>query len=209
MPLTLTLLLGLVAGCSSSDDKAIQRNEQATTGLQQTRNELDAADAQVDATLNSLRALASQDSGDLRPTYKKFSDDVDKLGTMADDARNRATAMRERSTEYINKWRQEAEGISDPQLRQASEQRQASARADFEKVAALAQQTRAAYDPFMKDLRDIRTALSNDLTPAGVRAVRPVIDRTIQEGQAVRGRIGALNAEIDALSRRWSSAMRG
>ena len=84
--------------------------------------------------------------------------------------------------------------------------RQANAKAEFDKVSARAEETKTAYEPFMQGLRDIRTALSNDLTPAGVRTARPTIDRTLKSGVTVRTKLGALTAEIDGLSQRWSSA---
>jgi chromosome segregation ATPase len=207
MGLALALMLGVAVGCSNQD-KGLERNEKATTGIQQTTKELAEADAQVDATLKSLSALTTQDSGDLRTGFKHYTDDVDKLNKMAESARSRAVAMREKSTEYVQSWQKESAGITNPDVKQVSEARQAAAKADFEKVAAKAEETRAAYAPFVQDLTDIRTAVSNDLTPGGIKAIKPIADRAIQEGQAVRAKIQALNSEIGGLGQRWSSTMK-
>ena len=62
VPLALALLFGIAAGCSSQD-KGLDRGEAATTGLQNTRKELTEADAQIEATLSSLRALSAGGRG--------------------------------------------------------------------------------------------------------------------------------------------------
>ncbi|HEY7117032.1 MAG TPA: DUF2959 family protein [Tepidisphaeraceae bacterium] len=204
-PALVCLALIATTGCSSNP-KGPERSAAAVESLRDTKDQLSKADAQVGETITSLNTLMGQNSGDLRPTFNKFSDEIRQTREMAEAASNRAAAMRERTNEYVTQWQAEQKAITDPELQRMSQERASRATAQFDRVRSVAQETRAAYQPWMQSLTDVQTFLANDLTSAGVTAAKPKAMRAVDQGNALRAKIGQLEAEIDRVAATWSSA---
>ena len=67
-------------------------------------------------------------------------------------------------------------------------------------IQAKAQDTRGAYEPFMRDLKDLGTYLSNDLTPAAIQAAGPVFEKVKASGQVLKQKLDALKREMDDIA---------
>ena len=50
-----------------------------------------------------------------------------------------------------------------------------------------------AYDPFISNMKDIRTYLSNDLTPGGVKRLEPTIEKARRDGAALQKALDDFN----------------
>ena len=107
--------------------------------------------------------------------------------------------MRERQDEFIAKWQEEMATVKDPTLKSTLEQRREAVRANYERVRAAGQAVRDAYDPFVAKLDEIQKTLSIDLTPPTVTGIRSVIDSARKDGQTLKDRLGALQAELDRI----------
>jgi hypothetical protein len=197
--------MAFTTGCGSSN-KGPDRTARAVQSFKDTRKDVADANKHVKATNDSLRALTSG-SGDLRSAFNKYSDNVKKMQDISKNARQRAAAMREKTDAYTQAWQKELEGITDAELRKASEERAAAAKKEFEKVRSVAQEARAAYEPYMQGLQDVEKFLANDLTAGGVASARTKADETIRAGDTLQARLTALEAELDALSAQWSSKL--
>ena len=194
------VLIFQVGGCSSGGDGRTAESKKAVDGLESTRQELVRAKGEVQQVNASLDRLAA--GGNLEQTYKQYTKEVADVRTAAARARARARAqdMRERERQYVAKWEKEMEQVSSPELKQGAEQRRATFRQDFGRVTTAAQSARDAYQPYIRELTDIQTALANDLTPQGVGAAKPAITKAKSEGQTLVQRIDALIAELDNVS---------
>ena len=190
------LVLPLV-GCSSGPKPAKESSE-AVQSLSDTRSAIVSAKAQVNKTVAAMNNLSS--GGDLRSNYTKFSDAIAQTQSDAERARKRAEEMRSRAKEYTAKWEKEMESISSPELRASAEQRRTQVRQNFDAVSQAARDAKAAYEPFMQDLTDIQKALALDLTPAGVQAVRPTMDRVNADATTLNSKLDALIAALDRVS---------
>jgi hypothetical protein len=196
--------IGLIIGGCSSDAKGPGRTAKAVESLGATKKELADASKQVAATNDSLRKLVDA-SGDLRPMYNKFADNVRKTEDAAKQARGRAEGMRKNTDAYVAQWQKESGSITDEQLRRMSQDRANSAKGDFDRVRGAATEAKSAYEPYMQGLKDVQQYLANDLTVAGVQSIRPKADDTIQKGQALQQGLTNLQGELDALAAKWSS----
>ena len=67
-------------------------------------------------------------------------------------------------------------------------------------IQAKAQDTRGAYEPFMRDLKDLGTYLSNDLTHAAIQAAGPVFEKVKASGQVLKQKLDALKREMDDIA---------
>jgi chromosome segregation ATPase len=206
---TLALVACAVASGCSSNPKGPGRTAKAVESLNDTRKQLANASKQVNDTNQSLRTLADASSGDLRSLYNKFAENVRDTEEAAKKARERSEAMRKNTDAYVAEWQKEFGTISDEQLRRMSQERASAARADFERVRSAAAEARAAYEPYMQGLKDVQQYLANDLTADGVRSIRPKADDTIRKGDTLQQRIAAVQAEVEALSGKWSSKLGG
>jgi hypothetical protein len=196
------------AGCSSNP-KGPERSAKAVESFRETQKNLAAANAQVQATNESLRQLTAAPAGDLRPAFNKFAQNVRETQDLAKKAAERATAMRARTDVYVTQWNAEIQGITDEQLRAQGQQRMAAGRAEFARVATVALEARQAYEPYMTGLQDIQTYLSNDLTAGGVASVQGKAQATIAAGEALRRKLDAVQQELEQISSKWSSRIAG
>jgi chromosome segregation ATPase len=190
-----------LAGCASGNS-SIKRSVRATTGLDQTRAELTRVIEQITATMDSLTAMQNA-TGDLKAPFQNFVRETNRLSSDIDRARARFRDMRDRAEVYIAEWQAEVEGIQNEEIRAISAERSAQAQKDWEHVEEAARLAGEPVDPFMQRLTDIQTALANDLTAAGVEAMHNQITEANTEAARIKRRVGALQAEIDALIVKW------
>jgi predicted nucleic acid-binding Zn-ribbon protein len=187
-------VLFAMMGCAS--DAGRERSGKAVGGLKATRDELAAGRKQIDEVLAALDSLQNA-QGDLRPAYNKYKDEVKQTEDKAKDIRARAADMRARADEYQQKWQEEMSKVSNPDLKAAAQARSARIRERYSAIAAAADEVRTAYQPFIKDLKDVQTYLSNDLTPAALSAARPVFDKARSAGQKLQAKADTLATEMN------------
>ena len=192
---TTLLILSLTAGCSSSG--RMEEGEKAVEGFAKLKAGLAKAQTQVDEVIKSMDQL--QAGGDLQKSYSTFNSEVSDLQKTAAAAKKRADAMRKNVDAYVQKWQKEMETLSDPTIKASLGQRREAVRANFTRVSDSAHAVRGAYDPFVAHLQEIQKALSIDLTPANVAGIKPSIDKARADGQTLKQRIAALQAELDRI----------
>jgi hypothetical protein len=186
---------GLIGGCQS--DPRMSETGKAVESFSKTKAAVGKAEGQVDQVLASLSAVSS--SKNLVPDTKTFNAQVEELRYTAEAAKKRAEAMKESQDAFVQKWQEEMSTINDPALKSTLEQRRDAVRTHFNRVKSAGQSVRDAYTPFMDRLTEIQKALSIDLTPQTVTSIRPVTDRAQSDGQMLKQKLQALQAELDAI----------
>lgn len=194
LALSLGACFATAGGCAS--DPGRERSAGAVGGLQQTRSELAAARKQVDQVVAAAAAVQSA-QGNLAPAYDTYKKEVAETESKAQDVRKRSVDMQARGQEYRAKWRAEMSKVDNPDLKAAADARAAKVEQKYATITAKAQEVRTAYEPFIKDIKDLQTYLSNDLTPAGVQGARPAFDKVRTEGNALNQKLDALQKELD------------
>jgi hypothetical protein len=56
-----------------------------------------------------------------------------------------------------------------------------------------------AYDPFIRNMKDIRTYLSNDLTTSGIKKIEPTIEKARRDGAALQKALDDFNRASDGV----------
>ena len=196
---------GAATGCASKENTGrTAENQKAVVSLKDTRSELAKGKAEVNDATAALDKLAAG-GGSLEQSFKQYSaavKDVEKAGARA---RTRAQEMRNNGRLYVQNWEKETEQIASPELKAGATVRREKIRDNYQKIEAASSGVRDAYQPFLRDLKDIERALASDLTPAGVEAAKGAIDKTKAEGTELNARIDALLAELDSVSGGMSS----
>jgi hypothetical protein len=187
---------GLVGACKSTPKAPTPT---ATESMMATGSRLDKANGQIDAVMGSLDGIVANKNGDLRSAYNKFSAEVSDLESSADTARKSANAMREHSKENFDAWANEVQNISDPTVKKAAMARRDQATASYQRVREANNSVRMAYEPFVSNLRDIRTALGSDLTGHGVDAMGPAINNAHSQASALKSALANLKGAMTDL----------
>ena len=199
-------LLGsvLVAGCASDSGGRTDESKKAVESMHGTRQQLVKAKQEVQQANAALDKLAA--GGNIAQSYSQFTKEVADVKAEGERARARAQDMRARGQQYVANWEKETSQISSPELRAGADQRRAKVKQNYEQISASARAARDAYEPYLRDLQDIQRALASDLTPAGVDAARPAIEKAKAEGETLQQRLDESIARLDEVGGSMSSS---
>jgi len=190
----------LLAGCETTGQRAqAKKATRAVTSMEQTRAELVKADQQVDEAMVALDRLASSPAA-LPDAYRVYTAEVSETTKQAREAQERADRMRERWRDYITAWEMEVDDVTTPELQAKATERRQAVRENYDRLRDASRAMDTAYEPFLRQLRDIQTTLSLDLTPAGIEAAEPAIEAARQSAQNLKQQISAFVSEIDQVA---------
>ena len=186
-----------VAGCATT---GYQRANKAGAGMTALRQELMFGRQQVTRTLNALNGLVGSEVGDLLPKYKAFESEVARLNKSGNNASWLAAVMRSNTAAYFEQWGKEIETIQNPQVRAESAKRRSETMRSYQQIEGPAREAAAAYDPLLRDLRDIQSHLKQDLTARGIAGARGFVSTATQDAAALQQKIGAVVGELDRIA---------
>lgn len=189
----ITLTAAAVAGCSTQGEKSLE-------SFAQTRKEVDEARRQVDVTLVSLHALRGTPTAALKDNFRGYREAVEDLEEQGEEARQRATALKERTDSHVRAWESEMKSIKDPAIKASLEDRKRAVRSNFELFKMYAQDARKAYEPYLAGNKDIVRALSIDLSAGAISSLSPSIDKVLLDGKELQGRLGAMQRALDNIA---------
>jgi hypothetical protein len=201
--ISLAASAALLAGCTSS---GYRKADQTAASLQEAARGIDDTLPPFDAVLVALNDLVDTPDADIAPQFQAYSSAVSLLETQVQAANVHADAMQQEGLAYFQKWNQERSKIENGRLRIRSLDRKLEVAAEFEAARASYAQFRADFDPFISDLKDIRTALATDLTPGGLESVRSLAGKANTNGPPLRASLVNLSAEFKSLGATLSSS---
>jgi hypothetical protein len=195
--LSLLALTALISGCATS---GYQKANHTAASLQSTSDCINKGTGQIDAALASLSQLVDNPSADLKAQLKTFDSSVSGVESMSREIGSRVASTQQQGAEYFQKWDEDMAQIQNTDIRSNSADRKEAVVKQFDRVKASYESTRGQLMPFVADLRDIRTALSTDLTPAGVEAIRGAASKANAKGVVVRQSLSELAVQYKDLS---------
>jgi hypothetical protein len=160
---SVTLAAGLVACASSGpsrSSKAVETMEESHAGLTKVRT-------QIDETLNSLRDVMNAGPEQIRPSFGKYSRDVDRLRSDAEQTKKQFQNMKAKRNEYLAEWDKEQGNVRDPELRKLGDSRRSDVKSDLDRMVDSLRVASDLFDPFLSNLRDVQKVVGNDLTSTG------------------------------------------
>ena len=185
------------AAARSASASAPRAGTLAPSGLDQFRADLVRGEQQVDGTLAALGELTDPNQADLRGAYDRYTDQLTRMKAQADSMKNEADAMRASRDAYFAKWEDRAMEIENPTIRASAEARRKRLRDAHERIATASGDVRDAYEPFIKNLEDIRKYLSTDLSKASVADLEDAAKSTRAQGGIVKEKIGVIIRMLD------------
>jgi len=192
------LCLAMIAGCVTT--KGYSRAAATAQRIGDLRTEFEVAKVQINLTTDSLNTLVRTQGVDLRPVYAGFVKNLAQLEAEAAKISAGIDSLQARGEAYYTAWEQELPLITDTDLRARNTERLNQSREQFRAVVSTALEARAAFDPFLVELRDVQRALAYDLNPGGVAAMAPSAEQAEQNGIALKAEIDRAIAELDTLT---------
>lgn len=193
---TAVITAGLITGCASAN---YNKSAGTAAALSQSSAKIDQGGAQIDDCLASLNDLVSHPQPDLRAQYTTFSTAVNALSATAKDVAAKNDAMKAQGTAYFAEWDNENATMRNENIRERSEARQAEVAGHFARIGHQYDDARAAFTPFMSDLKDVQTFLSNDLTTGGLAAVKDIAAKATTDAVPLKDSLIQLSMEFKSL----------
>ncbi len=191
--LALLLALALATGCRTN---GYHKSEAAGKSLREAAAEVQAESRAIDATVEALNDLVNNPASDLKPQFRRYSKALDRLvATAAQTERTRAE-MELKSAEYFDAWDRQTTGINYGIIREQSEARRAEVTNRFHSINTRYQDAQGVVRPLITYFNDIRTALSVDLTPAGLDAVKSIVSNADNNARKVQVALGRLTEDL-------------
>lgn len=194
----LAVACAIAAGCTSSSSKEYKPAVKTSTSLEEAAQTVDKTNAQLDEVMLRLDTLAKH-PGDMSKAFKDYSAAVSNLESTSQDVNAKVIAMQNQRDAYFAQWDKDVATIQNEAVRDRSEQRKAELQAQFKKVQADYQQLQKTLSPLMSDLRDIRTAVSINMTAGGIAAIQGTAKQAHGEADSVRQALTALSADFKKL----------
>jgi ABC-type transporter Mla subunit MlaD len=191
--LALAGALTAIVGCASSN---YERGAATSASITDAANKIDAGKVKIDATLTSLNDLVNTSQGDLAPKYKQFSAAVNNLQSAAKDVKDRVADMREKGSEYFKAWDEQLAQIKNEDIKNRSAERKQTVQKEFTDIKKSYTEVQMAFEPFMSNLRDIQTALGNDLTMQGIASIKGAAEQADKHGAELNASVDKLAAEF-------------
>lgn len=191
-------VIALVSACASLGSRGGQHPvENVTSSMSQVHSDLQDAIVQVDVVDASIDSLLTPNEEPLPSAFDRYSDHVTEMEKVGAQLEKHADAMRSKGTNYFSEWQTNEDSVTNAQVRDISATRQAEQRETFSEISKNSSEVKRALQTYISDLRDIETYLSNDLTPAGVKAIAPVAKQARQDGEALQQAIKPMMSAID------------
>lgn len=193
------LFLGAAAflgGCAAT---GMDRSVKTVNSIDDVDNEIRKVVVQIDITDASLNSLIKAEQPDLKKSFSTYSDELATLDKMGKQVLKRIEEMRSQSKEYFAEWEKQGEAYTNPQIRALSEQRRYKLAEIYARVPAAGAGIKGTFIAYLTDLNEIRMYLSNDLTPAGVKAIAPVAGKTVQDVEDLKTSIQPVISALDEI----------
>jgi len=200
------VLLWSANGCASRSYAPLEANVES---LRSVRQALEEANAQADRALASLRKVVAWADRDPRPAFDEFEDDFDKLEEISKESSDRTKAMTEASEQYFQSWHAENAGMKTSELQELSAERMSVARESWVNVQERAVGMDEAFQDYLDRLRELRGYIANNLSPSGIEAARPFVERAERSGKVLEERIADMMSGLDRMTARVAPAGAG
>ena len=201
---TITLTLAglaaaaLITGCATSS--GYKQADKTGQGIADFHKEVLNVKKAVDQNMSLLDKITETASQDPRKAYEAFAKSVNQVESAREKAAKRAADVKTAGTAYFKTWEAQLANISNPEIRQLAEERKARLNEMFGKLGPLLEAAKADFDPYLADIKDLRTFLSQDLTIAGVDAAKATILKTQEHGNKLQISLDKLVAEMNSIA---------
>ncbi len=192
MAVTIMVALHVVAEEGGTATQNVIGMEKVKSGLV-TLNELVLSTA---ATLQKVKE-ASQTPGELKGAISQFTQEFSSLEKQAENIRVDVVRMKALSKAHYDQWTKELDSMGNADLKKKASSRFDEVKEQFDKIMDSGEEAKRAFVPFVSDLKDIKTYLQADSTPAAAKSLSNTIWKLGLKSKTVSGEIKDVIEQID------------
>lgn len=195
--LPVVFLVGvLFVGCTTPN---FRKASSTSSTLRDAALNIDNTLAPLDAVNVALYDLVNNPEANRTSQFTKFSAAVSDLESQAERLGKQAKEMRADNLAYLEQWDEELATIKNDDIQNRSEERKDEVAARMKKVRENYLRTAAELSPFLVNLRDLRTALSTDLTAGGIESISGLEKRVTFDAEQLRSSLIDLSVDFKSL----------
>ncbi len=192
----LSILATVTAGLTGCSSAGYTKGNAASRSFENAAAEVQAQSEDLDQTIGTLKQLITQPGPDLRKPFRRYSRHLDRFAASALRVEATGHLLEQKHAEYLRAWEQELSAIDFEHVRALSQARRAEVSQRFDAVHRRYQENQAVVQPMIAYFQDIRRALSTDLTPGGLQALKGTVAHADENAAKVRTALAALTAEL-------------
>ena len=172
-----------LSGCATT---GMQRSEKAVTTMKTVEDDIRKAVVQIDVTNASLADLVKPGQNDIKKVYSIYSDNTDKMEDIGKRVLEHTEKMRLQGKDYFGEWQKQGNTYENPDIQALSEQRRADMSSIYVKISEASVGVKGSLKTYLTDIVEIKTYLSNDLTPKGVESITPIAEKAVTDGNNLK-----------------------
>jgi DUF2959 family protein len=165
----LLLAFALATGCKSSGS---QQADSTAMHMDEMHAAIVSLKESVSATATSLAKVVEQADVDPKTPFEQYEKNVSATKSGVDRAGSQVKSMKEQGATYFAEWEKQAATITDPDLKEAADERRVKLSKAVGRVSEAMTEAQAELAPYLTSITDMQTYLSNDLTPSGIKSVK-------------------------------------
>ncbi len=200
------LLLGTAAFLGGCATTGMDRSVKTSNSIQEVDSEIREMIVQIDTTGASFDSLVRTGQPDPKKALHTYSDDLAKLDRQGKRVIKRMDEMESRSTEYFAEWEKQGDAYKNPRIQELSAQRRTKLAELYAQVPKSGAGIKRAFHNYLSNLQEIQKYLSTDLTPAGLAAIAPVAEKSVQDRDALRASFQPVLSALDEIKAELYSA---
>ena len=193
------LSLSLWPASRLSAAESADQSKAAKTSIDATRAEVAKIRNQVGLTLEELNRLR-KDSVDLRTQFGLYTNELAKMETQAQVAKDRAIQMKEKGKAYFKSWEDTINSISNADIRKQAQKRYDQRLKSYNKIIKSMNEAGDELKPFMSDLNDLKKLFGSELSRESVKSAASLIKQTNWHGSDVVDSLKDVETELDRVS---------
>lgn len=205
----LSFSAGLIAlsltGCSSFSGRSASSGPDAskpvggkTVNLLQLRDNVKSTRVALNRTTDALNRLPAAPNA--LEAYTAFGAEFAHFKKLSDKTLQESADVRQQGNLLFAQWEQEARSIHNAEIRAIAEQRRATLQSAYNAMITPLLAARADLTEVTGTLADMQKALSLDLTPAGVAAVKKPIEQIDRQAATSSASLDAFAVELDKIA---------
>jgi hypothetical protein len=109
--------------------------------------------------------------------------------------------MSVRGKDYFAEWEKQGNTYTNPQIRELSEQRRSDLNTVYRKISESSIGVKGWFIAYMRDIKEIQSFLSTDLTDKGIASITPVARKAINDGTVLRNAVLPVLSALDGAKR--------
>ncbi|WP_027715476.1 hypothetical protein [Desulfuromonas sp. TF] len=169
-----------LSGCATTGR---ERATETTTSMRAVEKDYQQALVQIDATNASLEDLVKPQQDDTKKAFDAYTKDVTKMEKLGEQLAMHTEKMTTQGDAYLAEWEN---SYTNPEIQALSEQRRIEVREIYARIPEASVGIKGALQSYLTDIKEIQQYLSNDLTPRGIDAIRPVARKAVVDGDNLK-----------------------